>query len=364
MGQPLDRIEIQGFKSIKEIDLELRSLNVLIGSNGAGKSNFISVFGLLNQIVARQLQVHVQRSGGADSLLHHGQKQTAAMNLRLNFGPNGYEAKLAPGADGALFLESEQCWYHDRRYTKPYTVSLASGAKESGLQEEAKDPKNNIAKHVLSAVQSWKVYHFHDTSPSAKVKQQAEIGDNAFFRADASNLAPFLLLLRDKHADHYRLIVESIRRVAPFFNDFKLRPNPLNPDRIQLEWTERGSDSYFNAHSFSDGTLRFVCLATLLLQPSPPSTILIDEPELGLHPFAIQMLASLLKQASARTQVIASTQSVTLVNQFTPETVVVVSRGEGQSAFGRLKPDEIATWLDDYSLGDLWEKNVLGGRPE
>lgn len=364
MGTPLDRIEIQGFKSIGGIDLELRPLNVLIGSNGAGKSNFISVFGLLNQIVARQLQVHVQRSGGADSLLHHGQKQTAAMVLRLHFGANGYEAKLAPGADGALFLEEERCWYQGYQYPKPYTVHLASGAKESGLEEEAKDPKNKIAKFVLSAVQSWKVYHFHDTSPSAKVKQQAELGDNAFFRPDASNLAPFLLLLRDKHSDHYRLIVESVRRVAPFFKDFQLRPNPLNPDRIQLEWTERQSDSYFNAHSLSDGTLRFICLATLLLQPSPPSTILIDEPELGLHPFAIQMLASLLKQASSRTQVIASTQSVTLVNQFTPDAVVVVNRGEGQSVFGRLRPDEIATWMDDYSLGELWEKNVLGGRPE
>ena len=364
MGTQLERIEIQGFKSIRRTDLKLLPLNLLIGSNGAGKSNFISVFSLLNNIVSRQLQIHVQRSGGADSLLHHGQKQTAAIDLRLHFGVNGYEVKLAPSADGGLFLVDERCWYQGYDYSSPFTVQLASGAKESGLEQEAKDPKHSIAKFVLSALQSWKVYHFHDTSPSAKVKQQAEIGDNAFFRPDASNLAPFLLLLRDKHPDHYRLIVESVRRVAPFFKDFQLRPNPLNPDRILLEWTEFNSDAYFNAHSLSDGTLRFICLATLLLQPSPPSAILIDEPELGLHPFAIQLLAGLLKQASNRTQVIASTQSVTLVNQFTPDRIVVVNRADGQSVFSRLEPDKVATWMDDYSLGELWEKNILGGRPE
>jgi predicted ATPase len=170
--------------------------------------------------------------------------------------------------------------------------------------------------------------------------------------------------LREKHGDQYRQIVGAIRMVAPFFRDFQLRPYPLNEQKIQLEWSEAGSDAYFNAHSLSDGTLRFMCLATLLLQPSPPSTIVIDEPELGLHPFAIQVLASLVQSASLRTQVIVSTQSVTLVNHFMPGDVIVVDREGGQSTFARLSEQSMSTWLEDYGLGDLWEKNVLGGRPK
>jgi predicted ATPase len=357
----LDRIRVAGFKSIREMDLELRPLNVLIGANGSGKSNFVSVFSMLNNMVEGRLQAFVARSGGADTLLHFGQKRTPEMVISLSFGPNGWSAKLAPSADDGLFFEEESCSFHDRRSPQPLKVFLGSAHLETKLPGEVAFKR--IAGNVLDSLRSWRVYHFHDTSASAKVKQLGDIDDNAVLRPDAANLAAFLFMLRDAHPAHYETIVRTVRMVAPFFSDFSLRPHPANEDKIRLEWSERGTDAYFNAHALSDGTLRFVCLSTLLLQPNLPATILIDEPELGLHPYAIQLLASLLKSAAHKTQVIASTQSVTLLNQFDPEDVIVVDREDEQSVFRRPGPEQIAGWIDAYSLGDLWEKNVIGGRP-
>jgi len=362
----LDRIKISGFKSIRELDLELRPLNVLIGANGAGKSNFIQLFSLLNSLVDERLQTFVARAGGANNLLYFGRKTTDEIQISLTFGQNGYEAALAAAADDSLYFSQESCWFHDRaRYPLPYTVSLGSGYKETNLHSEARRHSQNvIADHVIRNLQSWKLYQFHDTSESARVKQTGEIGDNAFLRPDAGNLAAFLFMLQAAHPDHYRQIVKTIQMVAPFFDDFNLRPSPLNPNKIQLEWREKGSDDYFNASMLSDGTLRFMCMATLLLQPNLPSTILIDEPELGLHPYAITLLTGLLRSAAAQTQVIVATQSVPLVNQFTPEDIVVVDRLPGQATFRRLEAAEIENWMDEYGLGDLWEKNVIGGRPQ
>ncbi len=360
----LDHIEIKGFKSIREMDLELRSLNVLIGANGAGKTNFISVFELLNQIVEGSLQIFVGKSGGADALLHFGQKTTEEMVIHLRFGRNGYEATLVPSISGSLIFAGEHCWFYGVGYPKPYDVFLGSGHKETQLPAEVRKPRGKIATHVLDSLKSWKVYHFHDTSESAKVKQTGDIGDNAVLRPDASNLAAFLYLLQERYWEHYDRIVKTTRLAAPFFDDFDLRPSPLNPNKIQLEWREKGSDAYFNTYALSDGTLRFICLATLLLQPKLPSTILIDEPELGLHPYAITLLASLLQSAATKTQVIVSTQSVPLVNQFSPEDIIVVDREEGQSVFKRLEVQEMAGWLEEHGLGDLWEKNIIGGRPQ
>jgi predicted ATPase len=151
--------------------------------------------------------------------------------------------------------------------------------------------------------------------------------------------------------------------VAPFLRDFKLRPKKSNGDEIiELEWEQTDSDYPFHASQLSDGTLRFIALATALLQPKPPATVLIDEPELGLHPQALEVLANLILQAQSRTQLIVSTQSAPLLNAFEPEQIVVIDREEGASRFRRLKADDLAAWLaEDYTLGDLWQKNVYGG---
>jgi predicted ATPase len=227
----------------------------------------------------------------------------------------------------------------------------------------AREQPGGVADRCLEAMRPWSVFHFHDTSAQAGVKQKQLVDDNDVLRPDASNVAPVLYRLREASPGHYERIVDSIRMVAPFFRDFRLSPDRLASERIQLEWRQVGSDSYYNAHALSDGTLRFISLSVLLLQPDPPPLIGIDEPELGLHPSAITQLAGMLTSSSARHQLIVSTQSVTLLNQLAPEDIVIVEQHEGASTFERPDMDGLHAWLDEYAVGELWEKNVLGGRP-
>jgi predicted ATPase len=368
---PLNQIKVKGYKSIRDLDLNLTNLNVLIGANGAGKSNFVSLFKLLNNIIEGNLQRYVMQEGGSESLLYYGQKFTDKIQIYLKFNLQGihynaYYCILVPTIDDKLVFEEENCLFHDRWYPSPYIKALGTGHKESNLGESSKHIK--VATYVYDNLKSWKVYHFHDTSDTAKVKRIGSINDNLYLRPDASNLAAFLYILKNTKEEYYIAIRDTIRLVNPFFNDFLLRPIPGNEDFIRLEWHERGSDYPFLAHHISDGTLRFMCLATLLLQPILPSTILVDEPELGLHPYAIVVLASLIESASERTQIIISTQSVSLVNQFNAENLLVVERNEingmYETTISSVDPQRLSSWLEEYSLGELWEKNVLGGRPQ
>lgn len=200
-------------------------------------------------------------------------------------------------------------------------------------------------------------------SDTAPAKGASDINDNRYFRRQAENLAAFLYYLQQRKPNSFSLIEDTVRQIAPFFDRFQLAPNRLNQSTIRLEWIERGSDAYFNAASLSDGTLRFICLCVLLLQPDLPPLILIDEPELGLHPAAIGVLANMLESAATKTQVIVATQSVTLVNQFSPRDVWTVDRLDGQSVFTQLNSADRSHWLENYALGELWEKNLLGARP-
>jgi len=367
----LERIVLRGYRSIGEADIVLRPINVLIGANGAGKSNLISLFQFMNRLVHREMQTYVAQAGGADQILHYGRKTTERLSIELWFVKednlaNGYACTLIPTADDLLVFEDEAVYVQDRsRYDRPYVSRRSPQVHNETHLVDWKQRGNGVAHHVLNALNSWQLYHFHDTGASAKVKQTGDIHDNLFLRPDASNLAAYLYLLQEKQEAYYRNIVETIRLAAPFFGDFVLRPSPFNPEKIRLEWQERGSDVLFGPHALSDGTLRFICLTTLFLQPPEqlPATIVLDEPELGLHPYAISLLADMARSVAPHTQVILATQSVTLVNQFEPEDILVVNRLQGKSVFRHVSEEEMASWLDDYGLGDLWEKNLLGGRP-
>lgn len=365
--QELDSITIKGFKSIASVDgMRLGPINVLIGPNGSGKSNFIQVFSFLHAIREGHLQEYVTRAGGADRLLHFGSKATKHMTVRLSFqgGVNEYEISLAATEGDELYPLSEFAYFWNKeRYGDPVGYGLSRRGAEAGISNP--EPENAVARYVRSHLNHWRLYHFHDTSSGSPMKKTADVDDNRFLRPDGSNLAPFLYYLRRKHEAAFGLIRRTVQRVAPFFDDFLLEPQKLNEDKIRLEWRHKGSDAYFDASSLSDGSLRFIALATLLLQPEShrPSVILVDEPELGLHPYAITMLASLVKQAATRTQVILSTQSPFLLDHFQPEDVLVADRVGRETKFTRLETANLASWLEDYSLGQLWEKNELGGRP-
>ncbi len=355
----LSKLVLKGYKSIAECALPMGAINVLIGANGAGKSNFIGFFKLIGRILDEQLQVYVGDVGGPDAVLHYGRKKTESLDAELYFGNNGYRFKLKPTQDNRMMFAHEALWWNVRGEWHP-----DSGHFETRFKE--RNGYGSIWDHAVPAMRSWRVYHFHDTSTSAMVKQVHGLNDNEYLREDARNLASFLNRLKEQHATHYQRIVKSVQMVAPFFGDFLFRPYAGNVEKIQLEWTEAGQDIPFTASALSDGTLRFICLTTVLLQPEDfmPASILIDEPELGLHPFAITMLGAMMKSTSQQHQIIVSTQSVELVNEFDVEDLIVVDKKEGASNFTRPDPAALHEWLQDYSLGDLWKKNILGGRPQ
>jgi predicted ATPase len=364
----LDYITVKGFKSIASLEkLPLRSVNVLIGSNGSGKSNFIGVFAFLHAIREGRLRDYVTDAGGAEKILHFGSKTTKQVEVLLSFRNevNQYNLALAPTQDDGLYPYSESAYFWDKSlYASPYDVPLAP--RDQGREAGISDPSlTRTAGWVRTRLGGWRLYHMHDTSRSSPMRKTAKVDDNQFLRPDGSNLAAFLYYLQEKHATSYSLIRRTVQRVTPFFDDFRLSPSRLKPDDIRLEWRHKRSDQYFDSSSFSDGTLRFIALATLFLQPKIylPSVILVDEPELGLHPYAIEMLASLIQQAAGETQVIVSTQSSLLLDHFHPEDVLVANRIDGGTQIVRLETAQLGKWLVDYSLGQLWEKNELAGRP-
>ncbi|MCE6994570.1 AAA family ATPase [Saccharothrix sp. S26] len=351
----LKSIEVEGYASIRSARVDLGRLNVLIGANGAGKSNFVRVFELLGRLVESDLGYFVGLNGGASALVN-----STAGHLRVGLVTSAgqYEAVLEPARDDEVIFARESVGW-------AVPVEVGRGNRETRLHETARTGVNRVAAGMVDLLRDCRVYHFHDTSRHAPVKQSVPTADNLLLRNDGGNLAAVLLALSDSddQADQsaYRRIVGVIRQVAPFFRDFVLRPE--KSDRLRLRWRPVDSDAVFSADQMSDGTLRFVCLATLLLHPQSPALVVLDEPELGLHPYAVVQLAGLLRQASTRGQVIIATQSVTLVNQFELDDLIVVERVDGGSTFTRPDRERLGRWLSEYSLGELWEKNLIGGRP-
>jgi predicted ATPase len=316
--------------------------------------------------------VAIATEGGADACLYLGPKITRQLIAKLYFGNNSYEFALAPTVDNRMVFVEEATFL--KVTGKDLRDFLGSGHTEAKLTNFKGDPgsegnKHWVSRHVFNSVSKWVVYHFHDTSATAAVRRQGAINDNEALRPNAENLAAFLFRIRQANPIEYEKIRDIVRLAAPFFDDFKLRPVTTNPELIQLEWTQKDSDYPFRASQLSDGTLRFICLATALLQPFTPPTMLFDEPELGLHPYALTLLANLFQQAAGQNeddiskQIIVSTQSALLLNEFSPEDVIIVERSQGQSTFRRLERADLSEWLNEYSLGELWQKNVLGGRP-
>jgi len=359
---PIDYIHLKNYKSIRNSGrVYLRPLNVLIGANGVGKSNFISFFKFLKRLSEEQLQYYVAKKGGADKFLHFGRKTSSFLIGKLQFDnelKNAYEFKAESNAEGGLFLAEEYSCLITYGNNKKY--SLSKNVEESKLPSSTE----NRDWYLKNFFRTFQVFHFHDTGDNSPLKNVASLDDASFLHEDGSNLAAFLYVMQEKHPKHFRFLTRVLQSIAPFFQSFFLQPDEINERQIRLRWQEKSNDHIFGVGNLSDGTLRMMCLCALLLQPNPPKTIIIDEPELGLHPFAIAKLAGLLRKASLKSQIIISTQSVNLVSEFEPEDILVVDREEGQSVFKRLEKEALGEWLSEFSLGELWQKNLLGGQPK
>ena len=361
----IEQIHIENYKSIRDTWIKLRKLNVLIGANGAGKSNFISFFELLQAILNQRLGSYALSRGGIDGLLYRGQKQSKFIRSLIDFNnTNAFFFELKPSVNNKVFIEYSGDFFNNiedtaKDYEKWHKALWDKSVEESEIMHR---PEWR-AGYLRTFLRSFTVYHFHDTSLTSPMRRPCKINDNEKLRHDASNIAAYLYRLQQTEPKTFKMIEGIIRSIAPYFKRFNLRPNPATPDMIALEWEETGSDMYLDANNLSDGTLRFIALTTLLMQPELPDTVIIDEPELGLHPSAINKLAALVRSAARKKQIILATQSVSLVNCFQPENILVTDRKDGQSVFKHLDNEQLSDWLDTYSLGDVWEKNIIGGQP-
>lgn len=372
----LKKVHIEGFKSLgKKIELDFGNITVLLGANGSGKSNFVSFFRMVNHISSGALQKFVGESGMAGSLLHFGSDRTRTIQFGFEFESGDwtdvYEAALSFYAPDGLFFTEERVSAQQVGHPNPLRETLQSaGQRESQLDaDNAPTVACQKARRVISAMlRGCRVYQFHNTAPAAPLRTSCYIEQGAYLRGDGGNLPAFLLSMKNREPAHYRRIVRAVREMVPQFRDFVLLPGVRDETRILLNWIgERGEECMFGPHQLSDGSLRFIALAALLLQPEAnlPDVIILDEPELGLHPAAIQSLAGMVDTASQNCQVLLATQSAALASQFDPESIRIVDYDQSthSSTFTPLPLDRLKAWLEDYSIAELWDKNILGGRP-
>ena len=369
MRNRLDAITLKGFKTIRALDdFRPGPLTVLIGPNGAGKSNFISFFRMLSWMLVEpdHLQTHVAEQGGASKLLHDGPAVTpqieAMLTIETNSGENHYNFRLFHAAGDALIFAQER--YRFSRTGHPGVASWSgTGAGHLAPQLLIHAATDDTARVILSILRRFNVYQFHNTSTTARIRTKWNLNDNRFLKEDGANIAPLLLRLKDQEGRSYQRIVDTLRLILPFFSDFELEPNYSG---LLLAWRERNSDQIFDVSQASDGMLRVIALITLLLQPEDtlPDLLILDEPELGLHPYAIKVIGGLVRAVSEKVQVIVATQSTAFVDCFELSDIVVVEREGRESVFRRQENTEaLNEWLKEYSPSELWQKNVIGGRP-
>lgn len=368
----LARLSLKGFKAIGNTngaDIDFGDITLLLGANGSGKSSIVSFFKMLGYMMSGGLEYYVQQQS-VWNLLFYGPKTTDRIDFSLAFkdgrAEDRYSASLAFGLPQRLFISSEQLYYSANPNKPPLRYHVHGDGIKPGIISDT----NETSKIVSNFLRTINAYQFHDTTDTARIKGTTYFDDCKYLRFDAGNLAAFLLRLKrtEQYLPYYERIVNHIRKIVPQFVDFDLESTSENANSTRLNWHDSsGRDYIFGPHQLSDGSLRFMALATLLLQPPEllPRFIVIDEPELGLHPAAIVELAAMTRMASKSSQVLLATQSSLLVNQFGLENLVIAERNREKncSEFKRPDPEKLKDWLNDYSLAELWEKNVIGGRP-
>lgn len=360
-------IQIENFKSIKNQSIELGKINILIGANGAGKSNFISLLEFLQALAKRELFEYIRKSGGIDTLLNvsnKGQSDT----LKVLFGLDSpddtlmkYEFEIGKKAESYVFTKQHIEASSDITWDQEFAEETTEASKFLFNMKETKSIFSN-------EIANWHSYHLKNIEGQNSPRNMCSLDDVFYLYPDGSNIAAILYLLQEKHFQVFNQIVELVRMVYPEFVSFHLVESPVAKGKIDIRWKEKNSSKIFSSSQMSDGMLRFITLVTVLLLPAElqgvSNLIIIDEPELGLHPFAISILAELIESVAHNRQIIIATQSVTFVDQFEPDDIIVVERNDKDgTVFRRKSTEAFRHWLDEYSTGELWEMNLLGGRP-
>lgn len=365
----LVQLELRGFKSISSgqpLVLNFGNINILLGANGSGKSNIISFFKMLGYMMNGSLQMFIAKNGTNQKFLHYGSKKTPCINASLKMESEQwsdvYRFSLTHAVPNRLIINFEEIECKKlTKEEKPYRQQLVSDYNECGLLSATTEPCKMV-KRILSGS---KVFQFSDSSLSSPMRQASTEESAHYLQSEGNNLASFLLFLRRNFSASYQRIVRYVRSVMPQFRDFYLEPTH---GYVSLGWMDTsGNDYVLSSDQFSDGSIRFIALATLLLQPKDtmPAVIVIDEPELGLHPYAIDQLAEMIRDASLHAQVIIATQSPALIDNFDIDDITIVERDEKNDCTIAHKLDQQSydEWLQSYTVSELWDKNVIGGRP-
>lgn len=386
----IDYIRIRGFRSLKDIELsEIPRAAVLIGANGSGKSNFIRFFEMMNSMLEhRRLAEFIGSQGGADDQLHGGSRRTsrieAEVRLRIDEGYGDYRFMLSRAhPDRFIFAEEAFRFVHSQD-SSPATdwFYLGSGHSEAKIVDAEQLASASaysipltpallawikanplIAKRIINRLRRCSVYQFHDTSDESNFKKRWDTEDNNYLLSHGGNLAAMLLRLEREDIKRYERICQHIGRILPLFDRFQIEESY---GKVLLRWKAKWTDKTFGAHLTSDGSLRFFALVTLLNLPPEmlPDVLLLDEPELGLHPAAIALIGGMIKSLAEDRQVIVATQSPLLVDAFGLDEIFVLELRDGRTEVRKLAPNDYQVWFDDnFTSGELWQKNLLGGRP-
>ena len=371
----IESVRIRGFRSLEDVYISgLPQAAVFIGANGSGKSNFIRFFEMLSWMLrSRQLGEFVSRHGGADDQLFGGNAKTPRMNgeitMRTSSGRNDYRFALSYAHPDRFIFTQEDIRFSGLRYaTEAHWQSLGSSHVEAKIVEAAQTPNypginRTTASVIVNLLRNCAVYQFHDTSESSGFKNRWDVFENSQLRSHGGNLAAVLYHLEQHDLRRYELICRHIARILPGFERFDIQEEY---GKVLLRWKARWSDKTIGAHLTSDGSLRFFALVTLLNLPGEmlPDVILLDEPELGLHPAAVTLVGGMIKSLSVEKQVIIATQSPLLVDVFDLDEIIALELVNGSTEFRRLNTEDYQVWIDDcFSTGEMWKKNLLGAQP-
>lgn len=399
----LRRIKIQGFKSLKDVDLQnLNRISVFVGANGAGKSNLLSALRWIPLMQSSDITYWSEMQGGLNAILHGGTKQTQSILMRLEFegeysilacekrnaGIFAYEARLIH-ARGNLLFEEEKVEFKKQGQESWKTIHLGSGHRWTALhRSETRDETDEMSVRAIRySIRNMGYFHFHDTSDESPLRRGSRIDDTGLLNTFGANLPSFLRMLQDSQKEDYQIALRRIigltKRIAPYIKNIYPTISLLSPIEdqelkildlinrpdlakatVNLRWTDT-QDRSFNAYDLSDGTLRSLALFTVLGQPWDlrPRFITIDEPELGLHPAALHLFCALCRSVSSDSQIFLATQSLFLLDSFDLSQIIVAEQHQGETRFKTLSQDDLQIWLDDYSLSEIFEKHIIGGYP-
>jgi predicted ATPase len=394
-------------------EIELRPLNILIGANGSGKSNLIEVIGLLSKLPDKDPWSDVIASGGADEWMWKGQSNSDSPSITITTTPDDgtYESALLGDETAKSIHFSISLWnfgggfgVEEERFVALEEGEVGENANNGAFdrsrwegERESSSGMAGILKPILSApvpqglnhersvlsqlgqisniasiwprmselardFESITCYRDWTFGRESKARQLQRVGlDSYHLAADSSNVAQVLKAMRDRgHAATFDRLIKSMKS---FYEPVKDVDTELVGTHLRIMIKEDGLSSRTPAERLSDGTLRWLMLLIVLLDPTPPPVVCIEEPELGLHPDMISTLADLLRDASTRTQLIVTTHSQSLVSEFSddPESVCVCEKVDGATRVHRLNKERLSSWLEDYTLGQLWAKGEIGG---